>query len=535
MTSLPEEKKQKERKEREVKKSNLPQAKDKFSPTLQKAVSYLTPFNALPQVRDIIELIQFIEKGREIVDNDFEKLRRKIIALNKITIKNPELSEVQHYTLLALTAQHPRNETDFATLDELDKVDPKYLVFTSSGYQFDIHSLINSHNGRTPRLDHEQYPEWSDERYLLNPYFNEPFNAQDVAHIQAFAQTFPKEEKISIKGKVLIPQVQNNNEAKALESKSTSILGRHSQVIEPLLSMISISEGRDPISTGAREITQFFHQVQDSVSIQPPLADDSKGDSSVLATEGEELHYYQKEILRQLREAKIPVPEEQITQTEALLRQNRWCTQIMHEMTIVYLMTLRTPRLSPDAAIAEIKGLNPNELYGLRDGLSREEVSGLNENQIVALGDPELRRRGLTAELLRNNPGFITPAHTEALLYLMIRRTPPLSAAAALEELKGLNGHGAEAIAAGIPRQEVLGLNNYQVSALRKLRELGLTSELLRANPWFNTFDHERALLYLMQERQDPLSAVDAMNALNGLDRDALDQLAYDNVSFRPF
>lgn len=128
-----------------------------------------------------------------------KELREKLGFLTQFAKDRQGLSEAQHYTQLALTARNPINQADFVTLCDIE---PGYLINTSSGHQFDIHSLLETHRHRIepvpPGSDLDpsfglEFPESKSIKrnpiyYLLNPYTNKPFNSQDVAYIKAFAR-----------------------------------------------------------------------------------------------------------------------------------------------------------------------------------------------------------------------------------------------------------------------------------------------------------------------------------------------------------
>lgn len=190
------------------------------------------------------------------------------------------------------------------------------------------------------------------------------------------------------------------------------------------------------------------------------------------------------------------------------------------------------------AGISSLESKNEPMTRAIQAGFSSAQLADLNPHQVNALVD--LRNRGiseeqldLTAQELRRNPWCSCSLHRDSLVHLMTRSADPLSPRAAIAELNGLNLKAVEAIGKGFSRAQLEGLDHYQIDALIDLRavrvvpeaQINSATEHLRGKTWFNSIDHDYALLYLMT-RRDPLLAVEAINALEGLDPEALLRIA---------
>lgn len=112
-------------------------------------------------------------------------LRGRVKALDDQAVKtnHSDLSAVTHYTLLALAVKNPRNYQDIYTADVIPS---DVLIHTSSGHRFNIHTLLQDHNGRSYQGSKgEQYRS----KWLLNPYVGSQFDFRDVTLIEALAVT----------------------------------------------------------------------------------------------------------------------------------------------------------------------------------------------------------------------------------------------------------------------------------------------------------------------------------------------------------
>jgi hypothetical protein len=152
-------------------------------------MSLITEFyEKLVKFSDLEEVSTLINDLNELgIDNDelIAKCRKQLQSLtSQTTIKKDEstLAEVSHMGLLALAEFKPLNDVDPFTRDTIEDEDK---VFTSSGHQFSLSSLLFWHEGRDYRGSGlgEQY----NSKWLLNPITNDRFDLMDVAHIQAVA------------------------------------------------------------------------------------------------------------------------------------------------------------------------------------------------------------------------------------------------------------------------------------------------------------------------------------------------------------
>ncbi|MBA3662279.1 MAG: hypothetical protein H0W64_11145 [Gammaproteobacteria bacterium] len=188
-----------------------------------------------------------------------------------------------------------------------------------------------------------------------------------------------------------------------------------------------------------------------------------------------------------------------------------------HEEALIYLSK---KGLSSEQAIEIVSNLSIDEAQGIAEGLARNDVLQLNANQIKSLS--ALQDYGLTVEHLRNcqlPKGLqFGPAHQQALCFLI--KEKQMNPEVAIAEINQLGSDGAYAIATGLCRSQVLGLNRYQHKTLLKLQQYGLTAEHLRS--WQLPSDekefyngHKDALIYLLQVRNlSPENAIKEINAV---------------------
>ena len=245
----------------------------------------------------------------------------------------------------------------------------------------------------------------------------------------------------------------------------------------------------------------------------------------------------QQQTLQQLREYGL---------TEAHLRS---CTcarnsnlDFFYRLAWVNLMTERgVYNKTADQAVAELNGLNPDQVKGISRGLNRADVLGLDEDKINAL--LELRQYGLTADHLRScswnqNPNLTVGEYYRfALIDLMTQRGPNnRTADQAVAELDGLDYMQAEGISKGLDRSDVIGLNRDKISAFLELRQYGLTTDHLRTCIWPNIgIHHHLALVNLMTGRGiNNKTADEAIAALNGLDIEQARRISYGETRCRP-
>lgn len=171
-----------------------------------------TPLNRAPYVELAIEQLSlFIEEDNDISSiinhlkyGDINKtygdintktnemidfLRKNLLGIiscksNNGIVKNGlSLTEAAYIALLAVAEYKPINERDPILLTDIED---SAKVYISTGYQFDIETLIRWHNQRPYRGS--DLKEQDEKRYLLNPITNQPFSKLDSDHIQREAK-----------------------------------------------------------------------------------------------------------------------------------------------------------------------------------------------------------------------------------------------------------------------------------------------------------------------------------------------------------
>lgn len=152
----------------------------------------------------------------------------------------------------------------------------------------------------------------------------------------------------------------------------------------------------------------------------------------------------------------------------------------------------------------------------LNSTLSEESTIGLNYFQKQALRSFE--KEGLTATHLRSwyaDRGFFGSDHIEGLTYLI--RNCNLQPGKAIEELCSLECHQVMALSRGLLREEVVGLQNFQILALENYKKYGLTATILRNwNGDFFSLEHYEALGCLLEKHHiQPETAITELNGLN--------------------
>ena len=152
-------------------------------PTISNAIQTLTPFSELEDVMTAIRLLNSLEGPGRIAVKDVVRLRQtldRIVNTSRPIRKNGmSLPDIAYQALLAVAERRPINDIDdpitFLPIDESCR------VVVSTGYQFDIHALIKYHKTRGPRAG--SLGETVHNKWLLDPFTNEPFSSRDVAHI----------------------------------------------------------------------------------------------------------------------------------------------------------------------------------------------------------------------------------------------------------------------------------------------------------------------------------------------------------------
>lgn len=149
---------------------------------------------------------------------------------------------------------------------------------------------------------------------------------------------------------------------------------------------------------------------------------------------------------------------------------------------------------------------------------SNEQI--INNDKFInkALAMPTLIKAGLTPKHLKYAGWFNSDEHIAALAFYIVHNKADIEQA--LRVLEDTSKWQAHAISKGISRNEVIGLNDAQLKVRVKLRQFGVSSELLRASTWFNSEEQARVLIRLV--KNDHCHVRDALESLKGLSKDGL-------------
>lgn len=162
---------------------------------LDKTIAKLTPYQTQEPVGKILELLRSSQDSKPNSTEVTEELRRLCAKLHTSASQEPTktaLAEAAYYGLLFLAERNPINTgsdecasvaVDLATFD---KIADATRVLTSTGYQFDITTLVKYHNERACKHDEG---EDHNVKQLRNPYTGAAFIARDVVQLQACAKT----------------------------------------------------------------------------------------------------------------------------------------------------------------------------------------------------------------------------------------------------------------------------------------------------------------------------------------------------------
>lgn len=201
-------------------------------PTLKKAILDLKPFSKHDGIAEILDYLTPFQKNEHLADAEIEGLRKKLrdilsseptlnqhpIVTSVDTVENHHffrsffnyarnkditVYDAIYNVLIALAELKPLNDTDPITLD---KIKDKNKIFTSTGHQYDINTLIDFHNQR-PIGKAEFFAIIKNNKPILNIHTNQPFSLRDIAYIEEFIQT-----KIKSLGK--IKSVEEVNKSK---------------------------------------------------------------------------------------------------------------------------------------------------------------------------------------------------------------------------------------------------------------------------------------------------------------------------------
>lgn len=154
---------------------------------------------------------------------------------------------------------------------------------------------------------------------------------------------------------------------------------------------------------------------------------------------------------------------------------------------------------------------------------SQTKTTSLNNHKIEALRI--LKESGLTEKDLAHWHGNcdFEESHKNALIYLI--HTHSMAPMDAIVEINELDPSQVFGISKGLTRNQVIGLNYYQIMALLKLQKYGLSAEALKSWSIYHDFEegHLNALTYLIRVYgMKPLDAITEMTDLNGNQADGI-------------
>ncbi len=167
-----------------------------LAPSVKFAIEQLSLF--IQEDNDISSIINHLKYGdinktycnlNEKTNEMIDFLRKNLLGIiscegNNQFVKNGlSLTEAAYTALLAVAEYKPINERDPILLTDIED---SAKVYISTGYQFDIETLILWHNGRSYRGS--DLKEQDEKRYLLNPITNQPFSKLDSEYIQREAK-----------------------------------------------------------------------------------------------------------------------------------------------------------------------------------------------------------------------------------------------------------------------------------------------------------------------------------------------------------
>lgn len=132
----------------------------------------------------------------------------KILTAEKELPDNPtEITpaSIAHEILLILAELHPTNdkEDDALTDPVMYTIIPENnRIYTSTGYCYDIDTIVASHNKRNLRTKEGEV----ESKYLLDPLTNKAFHPRDTQHILEFCAKNKKEiQNLQLKNEILNP------------------------------------------------------------------------------------------------------------------------------------------------------------------------------------------------------------------------------------------------------------------------------------------------------------------------------------------
>lgn len=185
----------------------------------------------------------------------------------------------------------------------------------------------------------------------------------------------------------------------------------------------------------------------------------------------------------------------------------------------------------------ETKDLNEVQLQGIAKGLSRADVIQLSNTwHIYALS--ALKSFGLTAEMLlnRKDGGYEFDGDYYGALTSLVQYRD-FTVSQALKEIEKISPNQTYFIGERMSRDDVIQLSNFwHMSALEKLKEYGLTPEmLLNRKDGGHEFDesHSDALIKLVKERGFTINQ--ALTEIEGLSSDDAFRIVRDANKFPQF
>lgn len=149
----------------------------------------------------------------------------------------------------------------------------------------------------------------------------------------------------------------------------------------------------------------------------------------------------------------------------------------------------------------------------------------------------ELSEYGLTEDHLKNlitSNGYFHTPHYKALVYLV--KDQHMTIDEAMEEMNEITNDEARGITMGFRKNEIRGLHEQQILALKSLYPYGLTRDHLENlvtygyqnnNLWF-TKEHKNALIHLIKNKG--MNVDEAINCLNGLNYHQAEALSRESV-----
>lgn len=206
------------------------------------------------------------------------------------------------------------------------------------------------------------------------------------------------------------------------------------------------------------------------------------------------------------------------------LQRQDWFNDVSHFRALSYLFV--TKKLSPNAAMAQLDGFNPEQAKLIIQGFTRDEIlelSKVNKDELtsfqlqtahlIALG--KFKSHGLLPGHLQEKDWFNSAYHVQALARLI--EIGKLSLSAAMIIIDHLSPDEAEYITR-LTRHEIATLKtNMQLLTLGRFKGLGMTVKHLQGKEQWLNFYHFKALGELLEARQ--MLVDDAMAVIHQLNQ----------------